>query len=79
MSKKFLKNIEWSILICVGILIAIGCVALCTGCGFDDLFTEKSTVTNCEVETIDMKPICEITLTEDILVEEVLVEDIVVE
>lgn len=28
MSKKFLKNIEWSILICVGILIAIGCVAL---------------------------------------------------
>lgn len=28
MSKKILKNIEWSILICVAILIAIGCVAL---------------------------------------------------
>lgn len=28
MNKKLLKNIEWSILICVTILIAIGCVAL---------------------------------------------------
>ena len=28
MSKKFLKNVEWSILICVAVLIAIGCVAL---------------------------------------------------
>ena len=28
MGKKFLKNVEWSILICVLILIAIGCVAL---------------------------------------------------
>ena len=28
MNKKFLKNIEWSILICVVILICIGCVAL---------------------------------------------------
>ncbi len=28
MSKKFLKNIEWSVLICVLILIIIGCVAL---------------------------------------------------
>ena len=28
MNKKFLKNIEWSILICVVILITIGCVAL---------------------------------------------------
>lgn len=28
MSKKFFKNIEWSILICVSILIAIGCVSL---------------------------------------------------
>ena len=28
MNKKILKNIEWSILICVAILIAIGCVAL---------------------------------------------------
>ena len=28
MNKKFLKNIEWSILICVLILIVIGCVAL---------------------------------------------------
>ncbi len=28
MNKKILKNIEWSILICVIILIAIGCVAL---------------------------------------------------
>ena len=63
----------------VVVLMTIGCVALCTGCGVDDLFTEKSTVTNCEVDTIDMKPICEITLTEDILVEEVLVEDVVVE
>ena len=63
----------------VAVLMTIGCVVLCTGCGLDDLFTEKSTATNCEVETIDMKPICEITLTEDILVEEVLVEDIIVE
>ena len=28
MSKKYLKNIEWTVLICVGILIVIGCVAL---------------------------------------------------
>lgn len=28
LNKKFLKNIEWSILICVIILIAIGCIAL---------------------------------------------------
>ncbi len=28
MNKKLLKNIEWSILICVVILIAIGCIAL---------------------------------------------------
>ena len=28
MNKKFLKNIEWSILVCVVILIAIGCIAL---------------------------------------------------
>lgn len=28
MNKKYLKNIEWTILICVGILIVIGCVAL---------------------------------------------------
>ena len=28
MLKKFLKNIEWSILVCVLILIAIGCIAL---------------------------------------------------
>lgn len=28
MNKKFLKNIEWSVLVCVVILIAIGCVAL---------------------------------------------------
>ncbi len=28
MNKKFLKNIEWSILICVAILITIGCIAL---------------------------------------------------
>ena len=28
MNKKYLKNIEWTVLICVGILIAIGCVAL---------------------------------------------------
>ena len=28
MNKKILKNIEWSILICVFILITIGCVAL---------------------------------------------------
>lgn len=28
MSKKILKNIEWSILICVAILILIGCIAL---------------------------------------------------
>ena len=63
----------------VVVLMTIGCVALFTGCGVDDLFTEKSTVTKCEVETINMKPICEITLTEDISVEEVLVEDIIVE
>ena len=28
LNKKFLKNIEWSILICVAILITIGCIAL---------------------------------------------------
>ncbi len=28
MNKKFLKNVEWSILVCVVILIAIGCIAL---------------------------------------------------
>ena len=28
MNKKFLKNVEWSILICVIVLISIGCVAL---------------------------------------------------
>ena len=28
MKSKILKNIEWSILICVGILITIGCIAL---------------------------------------------------
>lgn len=28
LNKKFLKNIEWSILICVAILIIIGCIAL---------------------------------------------------
>jgi len=28
LNKKYLKNIEWTILICVGILIIIGCVAL---------------------------------------------------
>ena len=28
MNKKLLKNIEWSIVICVVILITIGCIAL---------------------------------------------------
>ncbi len=43
MNRKFLKNIEWSILICVVILIAIGCIALFSatqGTGHDELIKQ---------------------------------------
>ncbi len=43
MNKKLLKNIEWSILVCVSILILIGCVALYSatqGSGNDELIKQ---------------------------------------
>lgn len=43
MNKKFIKNVDWSIIICVLLLITIGCVALysaTSSTGHEELFKQ---------------------------------------